>query len=159
MMENRFNLAELAKKALDEALRKRGHVNVLIAGRTGVGKSTLVNAVFQGDFATTGQGRPVTPSTREITKEGVPLSIFDTRGLEMGNYAASLRSNRSSKSGSATARPIGTSTFAGSVSRKICAVSRCRRASWRGRWPSACRSSVSLPSRGPTAAFVPWYKN
>jgi uncharacterized protein (DUF697 family) len=86
-----FNLAELAKNALDEALRERGHVNVLIAGRTGVGKSTLINAVFQGDFATTGQGRPVTMQTREITKEGVPLSIFDTRGLEMAEYAAALK--------------------------------------------------------------------
>src|SRR5947209_19553632 len=90
MAEN-FNLAELAKNALDEALRERGHVNVLIAGRTGVGKSTLINAVFQGDFATTGQGRPVTMQTREITKEGVPLSIFDTRGLEMAEYAAALK--------------------------------------------------------------------
>jgi uncharacterized protein (DUF697 family)/predicted GTPase len=93
MTEN-FNLAELAKKALGEALRERGHVNVLVAGRTGVGKSTLVNAVFQGDFATTGQGRPVTANTREIVKEGVPLSIFDTRGLEMADYAASLQALR-----------------------------------------------------------------
>src|SRR2546423_8348794 len=91
MMEN-FNLGELVKKALDEALRERGHVNVLIAGRTGVGKSTLVNAVFQGDFATTGQGRPVTLQTREITKESVPLSIFDTRGLEMAEYASAIKS-------------------------------------------------------------------
>src|SRR5947209_3637743 len=90
-MADSFNLAELAKSALNEALRERGHVNVLIAGRTGVGKSTLVNAVFQGDFATTGHGRPVTMQTREITKEGVPLSIFDTRGLEMAEYAAALR--------------------------------------------------------------------
>ncbi len=93
-MQENFDLAALAKKALDEALRERGHVNVLVAGRTGVGKSTLVNAVFQGDFATTGQGRPVTPHTREITKEGVPLSIYDTRGLEMADYAASLQALR-----------------------------------------------------------------
>src|SRR4051812_36776223 len=93
-MSNDLNLAELAKKAMDEALRERGHVNVLVAGRTGVGKSTLVNAVFQGDFATTGQGRPVTAHTREITKEGVPLSIIDTRGLEMADYAASLAALR-----------------------------------------------------------------
>jgi len=76
------------KKALDEALRERGHVNVLIAGRTGVGKSTLVKPVFQGEFATTGQGRPVTEHTREITREGVPLTIFDTRGLEMVDMPA-----------------------------------------------------------------------
>src|SRR5947207_1888351 len=90
MTEN-FNLGELVKKALDEALRERGHVNVLIAGRTGVGKSTLGNAVFQGDFATTGQGRPETMHTREITKQGVPLSIFDTRRLEMVEDAAALK--------------------------------------------------------------------
>lgn len=33
---------------LDEALRERGRVNILIAGKTGVGKSTLINAVFKG---------------------------------------------------------------------------------------------------------------
>jgi uncharacterized protein (DUF697 family)/predicted GTPase len=90
-MAESFNLAELTRNALDEALRERGHVNVLIAGRTGVGKSTLVNAVFQGDFATTGQGRPVTLYTREITKEGVPLSVFDTRGLELADNDAALK--------------------------------------------------------------------
>ncbi len=85
-----FNFEDLVKEALHEALRERGHVNILIAGRTGVGKSTLINAVFQGNFATTGQGRPVTQDTREIRKEGVPLSIFDTRGLEMADFSATL---------------------------------------------------------------------
>ena len=78
--------------ALEEALRERGHANVLIAGRTGVGKSTLINSVFQGNLATTGQGRPVTQNTREITKEGFPLTIFDTRGLEMADYSGTLKS-------------------------------------------------------------------
>lgn len=85
-----FNFEAAVKSALNEALRKRGHVNVLIAGRTGVGKSTLINAVFQGNFATTGQGRPITQNTREIKKEGVPLSIFDTRGLEMADFDETL---------------------------------------------------------------------
>lgn len=40
--------------------------------RTGVSKSTLIDSVFQGNFATTGQGRPVTQNTREIKKEGIP---------------------------------------------------------------------------------------
>jgi uncharacterized protein (DUF697 family)/GTPase SAR1 family protein len=87
-----FDLGKLAREKLEEAFRERGHANVLIAGRTGVGKSTLINSVFQGDFATTGQGRPVTENTREITKEDVPLSIFDTRGLEMADFANTVQS-------------------------------------------------------------------
>ena len=55
-----------------------------------MGKSTLINSVFQGNFATTGQGRPITQNTREIKKEGVPLSIFDTRGLEMADFSKTL---------------------------------------------------------------------
>jgi uncharacterized protein (DUF697 family)/GTP-binding protein EngB required for normal cell division len=82
--ENDFS--ELLKQKLEEALKKRGKVNIVIAGKTGVGKSTLVNAVFQGNLAETGDGRPVTKATREIKKDGIPLSIFDTRGLEVSEY-------------------------------------------------------------------------
>ena len=82
------DLGQIVQAAVENAFRERGRVNVLIAGRTGVGKSTLINAVFQGDYAATGQGRPVTANTREITKEGVPLTIFDTRGLEMADFAS-----------------------------------------------------------------------
>ena len=89
-MSEQFSLAEEIQKAMADAIQKRGRANLLIAGRTGVGKSTLVNAVFQGRLATTGQGWPVTQHTREITKSGVPLSIFDTRGLEMADFAATL---------------------------------------------------------------------
>lgn len=84
------DLGDMAKKAFEDAIRERGHVNVLIAGRTGVGKSTLINAVFQGKMAETGQGRPVTQDTREISKEGIPLSIFDTRGLEMAAFKETI---------------------------------------------------------------------
>lgn len=84
------DIATIVKKALDDALRDRGTVNVLIAGRTGVGKSTLINSVFQGSMATTGQGRPVTADTREITKDGVPLSVFDTRGLELALFRQTI---------------------------------------------------------------------
>ncbi len=85
-----FNFEDVMKKAVNEALKERGHVNVLIAGKTGVGKSTLINAVFQGNLATTGQGRPVTQETKEIKKEGIPISIFDTRGLEIADFSETL---------------------------------------------------------------------
>jgi GTPase SAR1 family protein len=90
-----LNIGELVRKAVEEAFRERGHANVLIAGRTRVGKSTLINSIFQGNFATTGQGRPVTQNTREITKDGIPLSIFDTRGLEMADFSSAMKSLRS----------------------------------------------------------------
>jgi uncharacterized protein (DUF697 family) len=80
------DIAAMARKAIEEAIRERGQVNVLIAGRTGVGKSTLINSIFQGKLAETGQGRPITQTTREITKEGIPLAIWDTRGLEMAAF-------------------------------------------------------------------------
>ena len=88
-MDN-INIGDLATEKLEEAFRMRGHANVLIAGRTGVGKSTLINSVFQGDLATVGQGRPVTENTREITREDIPLSIFDTRGLEMAEFTSTI---------------------------------------------------------------------
>ncbi|PAX59751.1 YcjF family protein [Brunnivagina elsteri] len=94
-MTEDFNFENVVKNALREALRERGHVNILITGRTGVGKSTLINSVFQGNFATTGQGRPVTENTREYKKEGVPLSIFDTRGLEMAAFHETVSKLRS----------------------------------------------------------------
>lgn len=89
-MHDAFSINDEARRALDEALRQRGRVNILIAGRTGVGKSTLINAVFQGNLATTGQGRPVTRQTREVTKPDVPVAIFDTRGLELADFQATI---------------------------------------------------------------------
>ena len=58
-------------------------VNIVVAGKTGVGKSTLINAVFEEDLAATGIGEPVTKENKEYTKENVPISIWDTVGLEL----------------------------------------------------------------------------
>lgn len=80
-----------ARRVWDETIKLRGRVNIIVAGRSGVGKSTLINAVFQGDLADTGQGRPVTQETREFTKEDIPITIFDTRGLEMERYRETIQ--------------------------------------------------------------------
>lgn len=94
-MAEDFNFEASVKDALREALKERGHVNILIAGATGIGKSTLINAIFQGNLAVTGQGRPITPNTREIKKDNIPLSIFDSRGLEMADFPAIMNELRS----------------------------------------------------------------
>jgi len=80
------NLSQMIQDAIENAMKERGEVNILIAGKTGVGKSTLINSVFQGNFATTGDGGPVTQETRKVVKEGIPLSIYDTRGLELKDF-------------------------------------------------------------------------
>ena len=49
------DLKEVFDAAFEKALRKLGKINVLIAGRTGVGKSTLINSIFHGNMAVTGQ--------------------------------------------------------------------------------------------------------
>ena len=85
-----MDLNDLLMDVVQAAIEDLGHVNVIIAGRSGVGKSTLINAIFQGDFAKVGQGKPVTPNIQEITKEGIPLTIFDTRGLEMNEFSSTL---------------------------------------------------------------------
>ena len=74
------------KHAFHDATREIGTVNVLITGRTGVGKSTLINEIFQGRLVKTGQGESITRETRRITKKGIPLAIYDTRGLELKEY-------------------------------------------------------------------------
>ena len=78
------------KTEIEEAIRELGTCNVLIAGRTGVGKSTLINSTFHGRMAVTGHGRPVTQTARFIEKEGVPLGLWDTRGLEMADFNETL---------------------------------------------------------------------
>ena len=84
--EDSGDILSMIERCIREASHEIGTVNILIAGRTGVGKSTLVNEIFQGRLATTGQGKPVTKETRRFTKEGIPLAIYDTRGLELKEY-------------------------------------------------------------------------
>jgi uncharacterized protein (DUF697 family)/GTP-binding protein EngB required for normal cell division len=62
-----------------------GHANILITGQTGVGKSTLINAIFRAELAQEGVGRPVTQRLQRHDAPGVPVTIFDTPGIELGD--------------------------------------------------------------------------
>lgn len=57
--------------------------NIMVAGITGTGKSTLLNAVFGANLAETGKGRPITDHIDEYRSDSVPIHIWDTVGLEL----------------------------------------------------------------------------
>lgn len=57
--------------------------NIMVAGITGAGKSTLINAVFGSEMAATGKGKPVTPHIAEYEKGDMHIHIWDTVGLEL----------------------------------------------------------------------------
>lgn len=57
--------------------------NVLVIGKTGVGKSTLVNAVFREDLAQTGSGIPITQNLTRHAQPDCPITVTDTQGLEI----------------------------------------------------------------------------
>ena len=56
----------------------------MIIGKTGVGKSTLLNSIFGEDLAKTGIGEPITKEFKKHTKDGFHLAIFDSPGIESG---------------------------------------------------------------------------
>jgi 50S ribosome-binding GTPase len=71
--------------AQQREMAKLGHANILISGQTGVGKSTLINAVFRVRLADEGVGKPVTQHVQRYDVPGVPVTIFDTPGIELGH--------------------------------------------------------------------------
>lgn len=77
-------IAQEALGAIADKIKNLTVLNIIVAGKTGVGKSTLINAVFKEKLAETGMGKPVTTHMRKISKKGIPLEIYDTRGLELG---------------------------------------------------------------------------
>ncbi|MCL2233050.1 MAG: 50S ribosome-binding GTPase [Treponema sp.] len=61
-------------------------LNIVIIGKTGVGKSTLINAVFGQEVARTGTGRPVTTHCESYTIADSPITIYDSKGIETGEH-------------------------------------------------------------------------
>ncbi len=82
-LDKNLNIVQDILNKTEEELKKMNPVNVLVIGKTGVGKSTLINNVFRENLALTGIGRPITKHLRRISKDGVPMVLYDTRGLEL----------------------------------------------------------------------------
>lgn len=86
-MAKNFNIVDDMMNKTEKEIKNIKPISILLIGKTGVGKSTLINNVFRENLAETGIGRPITKHLRRITKEGVPIVLYDTRGLELNSEA------------------------------------------------------------------------
>ena len=77
-------------KAWQDKAQEIGRFNLAIFGKTGVGKSTLINAIFGAEIAATGIGEPVTRAEHLYLHQSGTLGVLDTRGLEVGRDNAEL---------------------------------------------------------------------
>ena len=86
-----FNVFDAAGRMMEMIEKKREElatVNLMILGKTGVGKSTLLNALFGEERVKTGIGAPVSTDIERIAADH--LTIYDTPGLELsGNNSMS----------------------------------------------------------------------
>ena len=68
----------------------REKVNIIVAGKTGVGKSSLINYIFGKEVAKVGDGQPVTQEIQEYDLENDNITLFDTKGIEAKDYEKTL---------------------------------------------------------------------
>jgi len=81
---------QAAQDAYEKAAEQLGHANVAVVGSSGVGKSTLINAMFGFDIARTGVGQRVTQEIAYYEHPTGAVGFFDTRGIEVGEAKAQL---------------------------------------------------------------------
>ena len=72
------------RREFDKQTEMVGRFNLAIFGKTGVGKSTLINAIFGEEVARTGIGEPVTRGSHLYLDKVGFLGLIDTQGLEVG---------------------------------------------------------------------------
>jgi hypothetical protein len=60
-----------------------GRLRVVVAGPTGIGKTTLIRHVLGSDVGVVGEGIPVTPGVEWLGRAGFPVWFADTKGIEV----------------------------------------------------------------------------
>jgi predicted GTPase len=81
-------LEKSISEELKEQISKLEAPNIAIIGRTGVGKSTIINTVFGANIAKVGAGLPITQGFVRYPAEGydngTPVVVYDSAGYEAG---------------------------------------------------------------------------
>jgi uncharacterized protein (DUF697 family)/GTP-binding protein EngB required for normal cell division len=77
-----FDFSDQVQSEFVKARKNIRKPNVLVAGGTGAGKSSLINMLFAGDPAPIGAGAPVTQDVSEYPCD--QANIFDSPGYESG---------------------------------------------------------------------------
>ena len=75
---------EYEYKKVQESIKKP---NILLAGSTGAGKSSLVNMIFGDKLAVVGTGKPVTQKINLFENEAIDVRLYDSKGYEIGEAA------------------------------------------------------------------------
>lgn len=82
-IDKHFDIAQEIIQLTEKEMKDLPPVNILVIGKSGVGKSTLINTIFREKIAATGIGKPVTKHLQKISRKDVPITIYDSRGLEL----------------------------------------------------------------------------
>lgn len=82
-MDKHFDIAQDIIYRTEKEMKDLDTVNILVLGKSGVGKSTLINTIFREKIVDTGVGHPVTKHLQKISRKDVPITIYDSRGLEL----------------------------------------------------------------------------
>jgi predicted GTPase len=89
------NLKIHLKKIVSESNSIVEHLNILLLGPSGVGKSTLINTIFKEEKCPTGKGKPCTKGEpiyyfSDKNEEGQKyIRLADSRGIEKSEYGVS----------------------------------------------------------------------
>ncbi|MDK6814896.1 50S ribosome-binding GTPase, partial [Corynebacterium sp. UMB6689] len=78
-----FSLADDLLNQAGDTINEMEKIEILVVGKTGVGKSTLINNIFREELAKTGVGKPITQHIQKLSKEDMPINLYDSRGLEL----------------------------------------------------------------------------
>ncbi len=83
----------LNMEKLHEVIKKeKPKMNILLMGATGVGKSSLINALFGEEIAKAGVGKPITQHLEKFIDKKKGLILWDTKGIEDKDYRDTMQS-------------------------------------------------------------------